>query len=156
MSISDTETNTILKTSCSQKPNRASRSAPIMIKRKQTTPRQSNLFKRFTALVIHFFKEKFVWAKRKIDTADLEHDKRIAGNYVFDEVAGIYVSRSTHEQRTRFNSDAYKPISDEITRFPSRPKQELSEVDSSIARAPRILPEHRKKGYQASPLKTTK
>jgi hypothetical protein len=63
ISISDSGTNTILKTSTSQNPNRASRSAPERVKRKQTTPRQDNIFKRFTTLVIDFFKQKFVWAK---------------------------------------------------------------------------------------------
>jgi hypothetical protein len=63
VSISDSGTNTILKTSTSQNPNRASRSAPERVKRKQTTPRQDNIFKRFTTLVIDFFKQKFVWAK---------------------------------------------------------------------------------------------
>ncbi len=50
VSISDSGTNTILKTSSSQNPNRASRSAPERLKRKQATPRQDNFFKRFTAL----------------------------------------------------------------------------------------------------------
>jgi hypothetical protein len=54
VSISDSGTNTILKTSSSQNPNRASRSAPERVKRKQTTPRQDNIFKRFTTLVIDF------------------------------------------------------------------------------------------------------
>ncbi len=111
-------------------------SPPIHDKRKQSTPRQSNLFKRFTLLVIDFFKEKLVWAKRKVDTTDLEHDKRIAENYVFDEVAGVYVSRSEHEQLARFNSDSYKPTLEEIRRFPSRPKKEQLNIDSSIAVTP--------------------
>lgn len=133
VSIADNAVNTILKNPSSQTPNnRAARNA----KRKQTTPHQSNLFKRFTALVIDFFKEKFIWGKRLIDTTDLEHDKRIGENYVFDEVAGVYVSRSEHEQRARFNSDDYKPISEEVTRFPSRPKKEQLNINSSIAVTP--------------------
>ncbi|HEA1109282.1 TPA: MobA/MobL family protein, partial [Escherichia coli] len=79
ISISDSGTNTILKTSTSQNPNRASRSAPERVKRKQTTPRQDNIFKRFTTLVIDFFKQKFVWAKANKSQNDLiseEHDKR--------------------------------------------------------------------------------
>lgn len=95
--------------------------APVKSKRKQVKPRQSGVFKRFTAYIIDFFKEKFVWAKKKsvAVSADAEHDRRIAENYVFDEVLGIYVPRAEHEKRTRFNSDDYKPTKGEITRFPS-------------------------------------
>jgi hypothetical protein len=50
VSISDSETNTILQTSSSQNPNRASRSAPERVKSKTATPRQDNIFKRFTTL----------------------------------------------------------------------------------------------------------
>jgi hypothetical protein len=64
ISISDSGTNTILKTSTSQNPNRASRSAPDRERKDKTTPRQDNIFKRFTTLVIDFFKEKFVWANQ--------------------------------------------------------------------------------------------
>ncbi|SUH16575.1 MobA/MobL family protein [Salmonella enterica subsp. enterica] len=56
------------------------------------------MFKRFTLLVVGFFKERFVWARRKPDTTDADHDKRIAENYVFDEVLGVYVSRSEFER----------------------------------------------------------
>ncbi|MGI1562265.1 MobQ family relaxase, partial [Klebsiella michiganensis] len=96
------------------------------VKRKQVTPRQSGIFKRFTTYIVDFFKEKFVWARRKPApvSADVAHDKRIAENYVFDEVLGIYVSRAEHERRARFNSDSYSPTPDEIRRFPSRPKAE--------------------------------
>jgi hypothetical protein len=31
-----------------------------------------------------------------------EHDKRIAENYVFDEVLGRHVSRNEYEQRAKF------------------------------------------------------
>lgn len=64
---------------------RAVNRAPLHI-RKQTKPRQNGLFKRFTLLIVDFLKERFVWARRKTDTTDADHDKRIAENYVFDEV----------------------------------------------------------------------
>jgi hypothetical protein len=57
ISISDSGTNTILKTSTSQNPNRASRSAPDRERKHKTTPRQDNIFKRFTTLVIDFSKK---------------------------------------------------------------------------------------------------
>jgi len=97
--------------------------APVKAKRKQVEPRQTGVFKRFTLLVVDYIREKFVWAKKKPApvSADAEHDKRIAENYVFYEVQGIYVSRAEHERRARFNSDDYKPTPDEIRRFPSRP-----------------------------------
>ncbi|MCT4714096.1 MobA/MobL family protein [Enterobacteriaceae bacterium H18W14] len=100
--------------------------APFKSKRKQVKPRQSGIFKRFTLLIVDFFKEKFVWTKRKPTPVSTyaEHDKRIAENYVFDEVLGIYVSRAEYERRARFNSDSYSPTPDEIRRFPSRPKAE--------------------------------
>lgn len=130
ISISDSGTNTILKTSTSQNPNRASRSAPDRARKHKTTPRQDNIFKRFTTLVIDFFKQKFVWAKANKSQNDLiseEHDKRIAENYVFDEVLGRHVLRPEYEKRAKFNQDDYKPTTDEITRFPSRLKQDQAE-----------------------------
>ncbi|ELX0477789.1 MobA/MobL family protein [Escherichia coli] len=135
ISISDSGTNTILKTSTSQNPNRASRSAPDRARKHKTTPRQDNIFKRFTTLVIDFFKQKFVWAKANKSQNDLiseEHDKRIAENYVFDEVLGRHVSRNEYEQRDKFNNDekqhqtetcVLKPTGKEISRFPSRVKK---------------------------------
>ena len=87
VSISGSGTNTILQTSCSQKPNRASRSAPERVKRKTATPRQDNIFKRFTALLVDFIRDKFIWAKTekiKVDIISEEHDQRLAENYVFD------------------------------------------------------------------------
>lgn len=141
VSISDYETNTILKTSTSQNPNRASRSAPERVKRKQTTPRQDNIFKRFTTLVIDFFKQKFVWAKAnksQIDLISEEHDKRIAENYVFDEVLGRHVLRPEYEKRAKFNQDDYKPTTDEITRFPSRLKQDQAEHNQSENLTPSV------------------
>ncbi|HGV3510069.1 MobQ family relaxase [Klebsiella michiganensis] len=100
-----------------------------MSNRKQVKPRQNGIFKRFTLLVVSFFKERFVWAKRKPDTTDADHDKRIAENYVFDEVLGIYVARSEFERRAKFNNDQTSPEAgvygnesdhDKTVRFPSR------------------------------------
>ncbi|MCW2482729.1 molybdopterin-guanine dinucleotide biosynthesis protein MobA, partial [Candidatus Symbiopectobacterium sp. NZEC135] len=102
------------------------------INRKQLKPRQDDLVKRFTLLVVEYIREKFVWAKKKPAIPDVEHDKRIAENYVFDEVQGIYVPRAEHERRTRFNSDDYKPTKEEIARFPSRPTQKQPETDNSM------------------------
>lgn len=139
VSISDSGTNTILKISSSQKPNRASRSAPERVKRKQSTPRQDNIFKRFTALLVDFIRYKFIWAKTdktKVDIISKEHDKRIAENYVFDEVLGHPVPRAEYEKRAKFNQDDYKPTPDEIRRFPSRPKNEQAEHDHSMDLTP--------------------
>ncbi|EMH9206137.1 MobA/MobL family protein [Klebsiella michiganensis] len=135
------ETNTILKTSTSQNPNRASRSAPDRARKHKTTPRQDNIFKRFTTLVIDFFKQKFVWAKANKSQNDLiseEHDKRIAENYVFDEVLGRHVLRPEYEKRAKFNQDDYKPTTDEITRFPSRLKQDQAEHNQSENLTPSV------------------
>lgn len=96
-------------------------------KRKQVKPRQSGVLKRFTLLVVEYIREKLIWAKKKPVTPDVDHDKRIAENYVFDEVQGIYVPRAEYERRARFNSDDYKPTQEEITRFPSRARQEQLE-----------------------------
>ncbi|MEQ9849730.1 MobQ family relaxase [Pectobacterium brasiliense] len=113
-------TRTKLKT-LSSSTARAVKRAPVKSKRKQVKPRQTGLFKRFTLLVVEYIREKFVWAKKKPVAPDVEHDKRIAENYVFDEVLGIYVPRAEYERRARFNSDTYSPTKDEIRRFPSRP-----------------------------------
>ncbi|WP_449506432.1 MobQ family relaxase [Enterobacter hormaechei] len=140
-SISDSGINTILKTSSSQNPNRASRSAPKRVKRKQAIPRQDNIFKRFTTLLVDFIRDKFIWAKTgktKVDIISKEHDKRIAENYVFDEVLGHPVPIAEYEKRAKFNQDDYKPTSDEISRFPSRPKNEHNEVDNRITHTPTI------------------
>ncbi|CRG50427.1 MobQ family relaxase [Yersinia wautersii] len=139
VSISDSGTNTILKTSSSQNPNRASRSAPERVKRKLAIPRQDNIFKRFTTLVIDFFKLKFVWAKAnksQIDLISEEHDRRIAENYVYDEVLGYPILRTEYEKRAKFNQDDYKPTPDEISRFPSRSQKEQLNIDNSIAITP--------------------
>ncbi|EHP4799121.1 MobQ family relaxase [Salmonella enterica] len=125
---------------------RAMNRAP-MSKRKQVKPRQNGMFKRFTLLVVSFFKEKFIWAKRKPDTTDADHDKRIAENYVFDEVLGVYVPFSEHEKRAKFNSDQKPPReerydnrsdSSETIRFPSRPTQEQPEIGPSMDLTPSI------------------
>lgn len=115
-------TRTALKTPPSSTA-RAVKRAPVKSKRKQVKPRQDGIFKRFTLLVVDYIREKFVWAKKKPApvSVDAEHDKRIAENYVFDEVQGIYVPRAEHERRARFNKDDYKPTAEEIRRFPSRP-----------------------------------
>ncbi|EHX9332433.1 molybdopterin-guanine dinucleotide biosynthesis protein MobA, partial [Escherichia coli] len=123
--VADADINTLWKTSPSKTKNMASKSTAESVKRKQANPRQDNIFKRFTTLLIGFFKEKFIWAKKKPDPTEIEHDRHVAENYVFDEVLGVYVSRADHEQRARFNGDdkefsGYKPTPDEIKRFPSR------------------------------------
>lgn len=125
VSISDSGTNTILQTSSSQNPNRASRSAPDSERNNKATPRQDNIFKRFTRLLIDYIKGKFVWANKnkfKYDPVDEAHDRFTSENYIFDEVLGRYVPRQEFEQRSKFNSDDYKPTPSEIRRFPSRPK----------------------------------
>ncbi|HCB1501135.1 TPA: MobA/MobL family protein [Klebsiella michiganensis] len=150
-SISDTASDTILKTSPSKTKNRASRSAPDRVNRKTATPRQDNIFKRFTALLVDFIRDKFIWAKAnksQIDLISEEHDKRIAENYVFDEVLGRHISRTEYEKKAKFNQDDYKPTPDEISRFPSRPKNEQPESDhrmdliphDSKDKAPRMRP----------------
>ncbi|GKK24450.1 MobQ family relaxase [Klebsiella variicola] len=147
VSISDSGTNTILITSISQNPNRASRSAPKRLKRKQATPRQENVFKRFTALLVDFIRDKFIWAKTnktKVDSISEEHDKRIAKNYVYDEVLGYPVLRTEYEKRAKFNQDDYKPTPDEIRRFPSRHKKEIPEHDNSLDLTPAIPSEQAK------------
>ncbi|MCW9644865.1 MobA/MobL family protein [Klebsiella michiganensis] len=147
-SVSDSGTNTTLKTSSSKIKNRASRSAPNRARKHKTTPRQDNIFKRFTTLVIDFFKQKFVWAKAnksQIDLISEEHDKRIAENYVFDEVLGHPVPRAEYEKRAKFNQDDYKPTPDEISRFPSRRKEDRYIVDNSMDYLHPLLLKHTKK-----------
>lgn len=108
--------------------------APVKSKRNQDKPPQDGIFKRFTTYIVDFFKEKFVWAKKKPVpvSADAEHDKRIAENYVFDDVLDIYVARAEHEKRAKFNSDTYTPTPDEIRRFPSRPKSVQPKIDRQM------------------------
>ncbi|MFJ5366850.1 MobQ family relaxase [Pectobacterium punjabense] len=124
-------TRTKLKTP-SYSTARAVKRAPIKSKRKQVKPREDGIFKRFTLLVVEYIKERFIWAKKKPApvSVDAEHDKRVAENYVFDEVKGIYVPRAEYERRVRFNSDSYNPTPDEIRRFPSRAtKDEVPDAD---------------------------
>lgn len=148
-------TRTKLKTSSSSTPGAIKR-APVKTKRKQVQPQKESIFKRFTLLVAEFFKERFIWAKKKPApvSVDAEHDKRIAENYVFDEVQGIYVSRSEHEKRLRFNSDTYSPTPAEIKRFPSRlvePEKKTNKLDYiptlSVDRK-KIVPKLKPPGYQ--------
>ncbi|RUR97826.1 MobQ family relaxase [Pectobacterium polaris] len=129
-------TRTKLKTSHSST-DRAIKSAPVKSKRKQVKPRHDGIFKRFTLLVIEYIKEKFVWAKKKPVDPDVEHDKRIAENYVFDEVLGNYVLRVEHERRARLNSGTYTPTPDEIRRFPSRPIKS-TQLDSDLDYIPTL------------------
>lgn len=139
VSISDSGTNTILKTSPSKISNWASRSVPARVNMKTAIPRQDNIFKRFTALLVDFIRDKFIWAKTdktKVDIISEEHDKRIAENYIFDEVLGRRVPRDEYEKQAKFNQDDYKPTPDEITRFPNRPKKELPERDHSLDLTP--------------------
>ncbi|WP_431056031.1 MobQ family relaxase [Serratia marcescens] len=140
--VSDADNKTILKTSPSKISNRASRSTPDRVNRKTAIPRQDNIFKRFTALLVDFIRDKFIWAKTdktKVDIISEEHDKRIAENYIFDEVLGHRVPRDEYEKQAKFNQDDYKPTQDEITRFPSRPKYEIPERDHSLDPTPSIL-----------------
>ncbi|QQG27122.1 MobA/MobL family protein [Pectobacterium carotovorum] len=129
-------TRTKLKTSHSST-DRAIKRAPVKSKRKQVKPRHDGIFKRFTLLVIEYIKEKFVWAKKKPVDPDVEHDKRIAENYVFDEVLGNYVLRVEHERRARLNSGTYTPTPDEIRRFPSRPIKS-TQLDSDLDYIPTL------------------
>ncbi|MEG8840699.1 MobQ family relaxase [Klebsiella quasipneumoniae] len=139
-------TRTTLKNPSSST-TRAIKRAPVKSKRKQVKPRQDGIFKRFTLLIVDYIREKFVWAKMKPApvSVDAEHDKRIAENYVFDEVQGIYVSRAEHERRVRFNKDDYKPTPNEVRRFPSRPKNEQTKAHSRMDSTPFPLPEQAKR-----------
>ncbi|KFX25119.1 conjugal transfer protein [Pectobacterium atrosepticum] len=131
------QTRTKLSTSSSSTPGAIKR-APVKTKRKQGLPKKESIFKRFTLLVAEFFKERFIWAKKKPApvSVDAEHDKRIAANYVYDEVQGIYIPRSEHEKRVRFNSDTYSPTPAEIRRFPNRPKEEQHKADTYLDYTP--------------------
>lgn len=144
--------STKLKTPSSRN-TRAKNRAP-MSNRKQVKPSHNGMFKRFTLLVVGFFKERFVWARRKPDTTDADHDKRIAENYIYDEVLGVNIPRSVFERRAKFNS-GQKPTqsgfsgsvsdNDETVRFPSRPKKEQSEIDKNMSLTPSILFEKARK-----------
>ncbi|WP_281075337.1 MobQ family relaxase [Klebsiella quasivariicola] len=137
----------------SSRNTRAKNRAP-MNNRKQVKPRQNGMFKRFTLLMVSFLKEKFIWAKRKPDNIDADHDKRIAENYVFDEVLGINVPRSEFEKRAKFNS-GQKPTQSgfsgngsdgsETVRFPSRPKKDLPKTNSNLDLTPALPPKRTRK-----------
>lgn len=127
--------------------------------RKQIKPRQSSLFKRFTLLVVGYIRERFVWARRKPDTTDADHDKRIAENYIFDEVLGVNVPRSEFEKRAKFNNDQKSSEADfcgnvsdndKTVRFPSRPRKGENSTDSNIEVTPLMLFEHSSKQSQKS------
>ncbi|HEI9929917.1 MobQ family relaxase [Citrobacter freundii] len=117
---------------------RVNKRAPVKVKRKTVEPRQTGVFKRFTLLVAGYIREKFVWARRKPSpvSVDAEHDKRIAENYVFDEVQGIYVPRAEYERRARFNSQSYSPTPDEIRRFPSRANSDQHTMNNNAGFIP--------------------
>ncbi|EPN8812863.1 MobQ family relaxase [Yersinia enterocolitica] len=127
-------TRTQLKTPSSVKAGAIKR-APVKSKRKQVEPRHDGIFRRFTALVVDFFKKNFIWAKKKpvVVRDDTEHDRRIAENYVFDEVRGIYVPRAEFERRVRFNADDYKPTKDDRYCYPSRVSSNYIEFDDGFA-----------------------
>lgn len=149
--------STKLKTPSLQK-TRAMNRAPVR-SRKQTKPRQSGLFKRFTLLIVGYIRERFVWARRKTDTTDADHDKRIAENYIYDEVLGVNVPRSEFERRAKFNNEqtsskteCYSNVSDndKTVRFPSRPNNEQYKEESSMNLTPSISSKHPKTGYSAA------
>ncbi|ECI6612941.1 conjugal transfer protein [Salmonella enterica subsp. enterica] len=145
---------TKLKTSSAQN-TRAMNRAPIS-NRKQIKLRQNGMFKRFTLLVVGYIRERFVWARRKSDNIDADHDKRIAENYVFDEVLGIRVPRSAFEKRVKFNNDQTSPEAsiygnesdhDKTVRFPSRPKDVQTEIDKYIDLIPSSPSEYSGKSH---------
>ena len=68
----------------------------------------------------------------KVDSISEEHDKRIAENYVFDEVLGYPVLRTEYEKQAKFNHDDYKPTQDDINRFPSRHMNDKADADKNI------------------------
>lgn len=91
-------------------------------------------------MVVDYIREKFVWARKKPSpvSVDVEHDKRIAENYIFDEVQGIYVPRAEYERRARFNRDSYKPTKDEVRHFQSRPAKP-AQPDSELGYMPTLV-----------------
>lgn len=112
------------------------------------------MFKRFTLLVVEYTRERFVWASRKPDTTDADHDRRMAENYVFDEVQGIYVPRSEFEKRARFNNGDNKLTPDDIRRFPSlpvkpaQPDSDLDYIPTLAADRKKPVPKLRPPGYR--------
>ncbi len=137
--VPEPKASTKLKTPSLQN-TRAMNRAPIHI-RNQTKPRENGLFKRFTLLIVGYIRDKFIWARRKTDTTDADHDKRIAENYVFDEVLGVNVPRSEFERRAKFNNDQTSPEAgiygnksdiNKTVRFPNHPKKKQSEVNNDL------------------------
>ncbi|EBR9806086.1 conjugal transfer protein [Salmonella enterica subsp. enterica serovar Schwarzengrund] len=134
---------------------RASKRAPVKSKRKQVKSHHRGIFRRLTTYIVDFFKEKFIWAKKEPVPipVDAEHDKCIAENYVFDEVLGVYIPRSTHERRVRFNSDDYRPTPDEVRRFPRRPvspkqsDRKLDYIPTLVADRKKPIPKLKPPGY---------
>ncbi|WP_080222557.1 MobQ family relaxase [Salmonella enterica] len=146
--------STKLKTSSSR--NTRSKNCAPMSNRKQVKPRQNGMFKRFTLLVVGYIRERFVWASRKTDTTDADHDKRVAENYVYDEVLGVNVPRSEFEKHAKFNNDqtsteagvySNESDNDKTVRFPSRPKEEQPEVDKYIELTQSISLKRSSMGY---------
>lgn len=80
---------------------RAIKCTIVNSKKKLVKSRQDRIFKRFTILAVKYIKKKFVWAKKKPVTSDIEHDMRIADKYVFDEVLSIYVPPDEFEKRVK-------------------------------------------------------
>lgn len=153
------EPNTSTKLKIPSLQNTRAKTRAPMSNRKQVKPRQNGIFKRFTLLVVSFFKERFIWAKRKPDATDADHDKRVAAYYVFDEVLGIYVPRTEFEKRAKFNNDPVSPEAriygnesdnDKTVRFPSRPRKGENSTDSNIEVTPLMLFEHSSKQSQKS------
>ncbi|HEL9791040.1 TPA: molybdopterin-guanine dinucleotide biosynthesis protein MobA, partial [Klebsiella pneumoniae] len=79
-----------------------------------------------------------------------EHDKRIAENYVFDEVLGRSIPRTEYEKKAKFNQDDYKPTPDEINRFPSRQNNEHNNANRDMGLNPSI---HENKKYNSPQLR---
>ncbi|EHK6942386.1 MobA/MobL family protein [Escherichia coli] len=152
--VPEPNASTKLKTPSLQN-TRAMKRAPVR-SRKQTKPRQSGLFKRFTLLIVGYIREKFIWARRKPDTTDADHDKRIAENYVYDEVLGVSVPRSEFERRAKFNNDQTSPEAriygrvsdnDKTVRIPSRPTHEQPNFDRNMDLTPSSPSEYSGKSH---------
>lgn len=77
---------------------RAIKCTLVNSKKKLVKSRQDRIFKRFTILAVKYIKKKFVWAKKKPVTSDIEHDMRIA---MFDEVLSIYAPPDEFEKRVK-------------------------------------------------------
>lgn len=93
-----------------------------------------NILKSFTALLVNFTRDKFIWVKtkNKVDSISEEHDNSIAENYVFDEILGHHDPRTEYEKQAKFNYDDYKPTLDEIRCFQSLPEEKKHKNDDSL------------------------